>query len=290
VEWLAWSAPVNLSGSSPLCVGGNSFDKKAAADACNFDQGSTPVVDPTDGSVFVAWNNGNTPTLVNQTLGRRIAPDGTLGPVVKLGVDDESNVALCDLGRGPEECVSQLQVRTSDYPAVAFDPTNSSHVVAVWQDTRRSAAGAGDYGVVVSESHDGGATWSDGSGGGTYLFAGAGQPMFQPSVALNRVGTTAVSYYRANPHAGTDGMGTYGYGLQKSSGSGPFSAYLPVSDSQQLPSPQANPTQAGFLGDYSSITASTAPGSTIVYPCWADTRNTGAGGPDEDVFVAAVSL
>jgi hypothetical protein len=269
-------------------VGGNTFDKTAAANACNFDQGSMPVVNPADGSVFVVWNNGNTPSLVNQTLGRRIAPDGTLGPVVKVGVDDESNLGLCDLGRGPEECVKQLQVRTNDFPAIAFDPTNPSHVVAVWQDTRQSAPGAGEYGAVVSESHDGGATWSDSNGGGTYLFAGAGQAMFEPSVAVNGVGTTVVSYYRANPYPGTDGMGTYGYGLQKTSGGG-FSAYEPVSDSQTLPSPQANPTQAGFLGDYSSIAASTAPGSTIVYPCWADTRNVGAGGPDEDVFVAAVS-
>jgi hypothetical protein len=58
---------------------------------------------------------------------------------------------------------------------------------------------------------------------------------------------------------------------------------------QAYPSPQANASQAGFLGDYSSIAASTAPGSNVVHAVWADTRNANAAGPDEDVFMATVS-
>ena len=53
-----WSPIVNVSGSSPaLCVGGNTFDKKASRSACNFNQGSMPVVNPVDGSVFVVWKH-----------------------------------------------------------------------------------------------------------------------------------------------------------------------------------------------------------------------------------------
>ena len=64
-----------------------------------------------------------------------------------------------------------------------------------------------------------------------------------------------------------------------------------VSDSAENPSPQTNPSQAGFLGDYSSIAASTAPGSSLVYPNWSDTRNLSAAGvPDEDVFIGKVTL
>lgn len=86
-------------------------------------------------------------------------------------------------------------------------------------------------------------------------------------------------------------MGTYGYGLQSRSGSAAFSAYQPVSGQQAYPSPQANPSQAGFLGDYSSIAASTAAGSSVVDPLWADTRNASASqSPDEDVFVKSVTL
>ena len=156
----------------------------------------------------------------------------------------------------------------------------------MWQATGNS----GDYGVVVSESTNGGQTWSDANGGGTYLKGAAGQAYFEPSVAVTRSGKVAVSFYRANAYGGTDGMGTYGYGLQSKS-TGTFGAYTPVSDSQTNPSPQANPTQAGFLGDYSSIAASTAAGSSLVYPVWSDTRNASSSqGPDEDIFIKAVVL
>jgi hypothetical protein len=290
----SWSTPISISGNAPFCVGGNTFNKQAASDACNFDQGSYPTVDPTNGKVFVAWSNGNTPTLVNQTLGRWFDPsNGTLSPVVRLGSEDDRNDALCDLGRGPETCVASLAVRTNDYPAVAVDPTNDNHLVSVWQDSRKSPAKAGLYSVVVSESTDGGATWTDNTpdpstSSATVLQGASGEAYFEPAVTITKSGKTAVSFYRANPYAGTDGMGTYGYGLESS---GTFNTYTPVSDSQANPSPQANPTQAGFLGDYTNIAASTAAASSVVYPIWADTRNASTSlGPDEDIFLKSVTL
>jgi hypothetical protein len=285
-----WSPIANVSGASPLCTGGNTFDKKAPANACNFDQGSMPVVNPADGSVFVAWNNGNTPTLLNQTLGRRINADGSMGPVVKVGQDDENNLALCDFGRGPEECVKSLNVRTNDYPAISVDPSNPNHLVAVWQDSRHSAPSAGNYDVVVSDSSNGGQTWSDANGAGTVLDGATGESLSQPSVAITQTGTTAVSFYRTNPLIGLAvGGGTFGYGMRARPAGGSFGAYRALSDEQNYPSPQANASQAGFLGDYSSIAASTAPGSNVVHAVWADTRNTNAAGPDEDVFMATVT-
>jgi hypothetical protein len=285
-----WSPIANVSGTSALCTGGNTFDIKAAANACNFDQGSMPVVNPADGSVFVVWNNGNTPTLVNQTLGRRIDANGTMGPVVQVGKDDEQNLALCDFGRGPEECVKSLNVRTNDFPAIAVDPTDANHLVSVWQDSRHSASGAGNYDLVVSDSFNGGQTWTDASGSGTVLDGAAGESLSQPSVAVTGTGTTAVSSYRTNPFPGTAvGGGTFGYGMFARAASGPFGGFQGLSDAQNYPSPQANASQAGFLGDYSSIAASTAAGSNLVHAVWADTRNATSAGPDEDIFMAAVS-
>lgn len=285
-----WSAIANVSGTSTLCSGGNTFDKKAAANACNFDQGSMPVVNPADGSVFVVWNNGNTPTLVNQTLGRRINTDGSMGPVVKVGQDDEQNLALCDFGRGPEECVKSLNVRTNDFPAITVDPTNANHLVSVWQDSRHSAPGAGTYNVVVSDSINGGQTWSDATGGGTVLDGATGESLSQPSVAVSGTGTTAVSFYKTDPYTGTTvGGGTFGYGLRAQPTAGSFGPYRQLSDDQDYPSPQANASQSGFLGDYSSIAASTAPGVNLVYAVWSDTRNTSSAGPDEDVFLATAT-
>jgi hypothetical protein len=281
-----WSTPANVSGSSPtLCVLGDFFDKKADPNACNFNQGSMPVV-LANGDVYVVWNNGNTPIgAPNQTLGRLIHPNGTMGPVVKVGVDDWRHQANCELGRGPEECVDSLKVRTNDFPAIATDPSNANHLVAVWQDSRDSPNADGDYGVAIAESANGGATWAETK----YLKGAAGEAYFEPSVAVTKTGKIAVSFYKANVYGNSDGMGTYGYYLRHN-GSSSWPSIL-VSDSATNPSPQANPTQAGFLGDYTSIAASTTAGSSVVYPIWADTRNlSDSQGPDQDVFIQPVTL
>lgn len=281
----AWSTPISISGASKaLCVGGNANDNKADPTACNFNQGSMPVV-LADRSVFVVWNNGNTPTLLNQQLGRVISAAGLpTGSVIKVGQDDETNLGLCDFGRGAEECVLGLNVRTNDFPAISTDPANPRHLVAVWQDSRRSEATTGNYNLVVSDSTDGGGSWSDASGKGTVITAGT-DSLSQPSVTVTASGRTAVSAYRATAKKVVAGDGTFGYGMYVRSGPA-FGAYQPVSEGQTLPSPQDNVTQRGFLGDYSSIDSV---GETV-YPIWADTRNSSSAGPDEDVFVKAVTL
>ena len=280
----AWSTPISISGASPLCTGGNTFDKKADPSACNFNQGSMPVV-RADGSVFVVFNNGNTPTLLNQQLGRTVSPAGLpTGSVIKVGQDDETKLGLCDFGRGAEECVLGLRVRTNDFPAISTDPANGGHLVAVWQDSRRSDGTHGNYNLVVSDSTDAGLTWSDANGGGTVLTEGT-DSLSQPSVTVTKSGRTAVSAYRATKLMSAPGDGTFGYGMYVRSGPA-FGAYQPVSDRQDLPSPEGNRVQRGFLGDYSSIDSA---GETL-FPIWADTRNSSSVGPDEDVFVAAVTL
>jgi hypothetical protein len=285
----AWTAPLQISGGGPMCTLGDSFDNHIPANACNFDQGSYPVVLP-NGDVYVVFNNYNTPTFVNQQLGVLVHVAGntlTAGAPVKVGVDDETKVGLCDFGRGPEQCVDSLNIRNQDFPALAVDPTsNGNHLIATWTDTRASTVN-GNYDVVVSESTDGGATWSDRAGGGTLLTtAGA---YFEPSVAVSSAGKAVVSMYQANTaqHTAAVGDGTYGYGYVARTGAS-FGAYQAASDRQDYPSPQANGAQAGFLGDYSSITA--APTGNVLYMVWSDTRNTNARGPDEDVFVFKLGL
>jgi hypothetical protein len=284
-----WTTPVEISGQSPLCTTGNTFNVQLPANACNFDQGSMPVVLP-NGDVFVVFNNFNTPTLVDQQLGVHVHVNGdtlTADAPVKVGVDDETNAALCDFGRGPEQCVDSLNIRSQDFPAVALDPTNARHLVAAWTDTRRATV-KGNYDIVVSESTDGGITWTDQAGGGTVLTTPGAY--FEPSVAVASNGHVAVSTYRANTaqHTAAVGDGTFGYGFLVKGASG-FGAYTNASDSQTNPSPQANPAQAGFLGDYSSIAA--APTGGTVYMVWSDTRNASTTGiPDEDVFVFKTTI
>lgn len=284
-----WTAPVAISGAGPMCSQGDTFNPKLASNTCNYDQGSFPVVLPS-GDVFVVFNNFNSSTLVNQQLGVHVHVNGNIlipDAPVKVGVDDETHAALCDFGRGPEQCVDSLNIRSQDFPALALDPADAGHLVAVWSDTRASTV-AGNYDIVVSESRDGGATWSDAAGGGRVLTTSGA--FFEPSVTVTAPsGRIVVSMYHANlaQHSAAVGDGTFGYGYQVDAGTG-FGGYLPASDGQAYPSPQANRTQAGFLGDYSSVAA--APVGDVAYLVWSDTRNTSAKGPDEDVFVFKLAL
>jgi hypothetical protein len=297
-----WTAPLQISGQASFCTFGNFFSGKIPANSCNFDQGSFPVVLP-NGDVYVVFNNANTPSAntqnpVLQTLGVHVHVSGntlTADPPVRVGGSDERFDAFCDFGRGPEPCIDSLDVRTDNFPALALDPTDGSHLVAVWQDTRDGSANdLGRYDVVVSESTDGGATWSDSSysatGGGVAPLTST-SAYFEPSVAITPAsGDVVVSTYQANTarHASTVGDGTYGYGYLVDSGSG-FGSYIPASDGQSYPSPEANVDQKGFLGDYSSIAAD--PSGDVVHLAWADTRNVSETlGPDEDVFTAKIDL
>ena len=279
-----WTTPMEISGRSSLCTLGNSFNPQIPADSCNIDQGSMPVV-LGDGSIFVVFNNFNTPTLVNQQLGVHISADlQSVSAPVKVGVDDETFAALCDFGRGPEQCVESLNIRSQDFPQIAVDPSNAQHLAVVWNDTRGlTAANKGAYKVIVSESTNGGATWSDANGSGAQLVPSGTGAYFEPSVAITTTGKVVVSAYRANTarHTAAVGDGTFGYGFLVKSGAS-FGSYQNASDSQTNPSPQANAAQRGFLGDYSSVAAGA---SGTVYMVWSDTRNTNSAGPDEDVFI-----
>jgi hypothetical protein len=279
-----WTTPIQISGNSNLCTTGNMFNPQLPANGCNFDQGSYPRV-LANGDVYVAFSNYNTPTVIDQQLGVYVHVSGdtmTAHSPVKIGVDNESNLALCDFGRGPEQCVDSLNIRSDDFPALALDRSNANHLVATWTDTRTPSTVSGNYDVVVSESMNGGLTWSDASGGGTVLTTTGAY--FEPSVAVAAPsGKVVVSTYNATlPHHTTAiGDGTFGYGYLVKSGT--FGAYLSASDSQTNPSPQGNLSQAGFLGDYSSIDSAMA--GDRVYMVWSDTRNSNSAGPDEDIFI-----
>jgi len=211
----------------------------------------------------------------------------SIGAPVRVGLDDESKAALCDFGRGPEQCVESLDIRSDDFPALAVDHSNG-HLAAVWTDTRIGITGK--YDIVVSESSDGGATWSDRTGTGTVLTPSGTTAYSMPSVTITAPGgKVVVSTYRANTaiHTAVKGDGTFGYGYLVES-SGTFGTYTNASDSQINPSPETNAAQAGFLGDYSSIAA--APSGNKVYMTWSDTRNSNSAGPDEDIFLFSVAI
>lgn len=308
-----WSAPEEISGTSPLCSFGNFFDPSLPANACDFDQGSSPVVLP-NGDLEVIYNNGNTPAgnPNAQQLGVHCRPTGNsvagtahlncAGPV-KVGDDVITGEPLCDFGRGPEECIPGAYIRTNDYPRIVTENTQNNHLYAVWQDYRN-----GEFDIRMAQSTNGGLTWSDAGqvnpdSGLDHYFAAVDQ---SPTNS-DRLG---VSYYRTQrvPGENTTPSGGFapcgnngvvnmgasttcqpGVGAENSDyvlagGSGtqtpyPFDVISPV-----FAPPDG--IQSGFNGDYSGITINQG---TQAHPIWSDTRSKNpfpANGVnhDEDVF------
>jgi len=191
---------------------------------------------------------------------------------------------------------------------ITADPTNANHLAVVWYDMRNTAgipfstcdflAGkfADPYAVttnsdpIVSESFDGGQTWSAATAIPLPGDQFQGWSAFDASGAL-RIGTFDRSYDAANH--------LYGYSLLTETGPGTFSK-------TQVSTVLSNPTTGdrwfarnvnpgfphatAFLGDYSNIAV--IPGTTSVVAYWTDMRENatfaGVTRKGEDAFFALI--
>ena len=302
-----FSTPEEISGtSSTLCFFGNFFDPTLNQHACNFDQGSYSVALP-NGDLEVVFNNGN--TAANNPNGQQLgvhchptgsSPAGTAhlncAAPAKVGDDVIAGEPQCNFGRGPEECVPGPWIRTNDFPRITKDNTQNNHVYAVWQDYRN-----GEYDIQMSQSLDGGVTWSE---VGT-VNPDTGLDHYFPATDQSPANgnRNGVSYYRSERVPGENQTPAGGFapgmpGVQDSDsdyvlagGSGGLTPY----DFKVLSPVFAPPDgiQAGFNGDYSGLTINK---STQAHPIWSDTRNIDPFSPangvvhDEDIFTDNVGL
>jgi len=301
---VTWSAPEEISGSSPLCSFGNFFDPSRTFNTCDLDQGSDPVT-LANGNLVAAFNNANTTTVNNQQLAVICHPSGssTAGTAhlncaspSKVGDDATAGLPTCNFGRGPEECVPGSFIRTNDFPRLAADP--SGQLVSVWQDFRNR-----ELDIQVSRSNDGGQTWTTAA---SPVNPDSGFDHYMAAVDVvkgtNRFG---VSYYRTAqvPNEAANAAGGIVFapgqpGVQATNsqyflagGRGLRTPLTARPISPLFPAPTGN--QAGFNGDYSGIALS---GDTA-HPIWSDTRNTAPAGqvattpaPEEDIFTDSVEL
>jgi hypothetical protein len=277
-----WSAPVVISGS---------LDQAFV---------SVPVV-AADGRIFVSFLNTTDLSTgrddyevvqVSPATGARVA-----GPVKVATVIDGATDYPIAFGR---QTYQDSVFRTWAAGNVAADPTNAAHLAVVWSDMRNSVTPAPsdpytaktNSDVIVSQSFDGGATWS-----APTALALAGD-QFMPWGAYDRSGHLRIGMFDRSVDAANH---KYGYSLATETGYGTLTfTTTVVSTVASDPTTgdrwfarnvnAAFPFATAFLGDYSNI-AATADGGAVAF--WTDMRNdatfAGRTGHGEDAYFAKAS-
>jgi len=305
-----WSAPEEISGNSPaLCSFGNAFDPTLNPNDCNFSQGSDPVVLP-NGKLVVTFNNGN--TAAGNPNGQQLAvvcsPNNTTlklncGSPHLVGADvittDPGNPAhsepLCDVGRGPEECVPGQVIRTNDFPRIAASSDGKLYVT--WQDFESGS----EYDIELAKSTDGGTSWTEltSTTSEHYVNPDTGAHHYMPAIRVDPgTGNIVISYYSTPTGGGTSLANN---GTASCAANNPKNATYVVSAGTSVPfttatvSPSFPPPdgiQCGFNGDYSGLTVTP---DHMAHPIWSDTRNSAIVSPsqgvlhDEDIFTDSVT-
>ena len=272
----SWSTPQEISGAAPFCVGLNGDT------ACDQDQGSTPVV-AADGSIYVSFIStaDRGPNFRDQYIVVKVDPatGARVGAPSKVAgiVDGVNDYPVSIDGR---QTYQDSEFRTWSLGNIAADPTNAQHLAVVWSDMRNSPlpAPADPYtaktnsDVVVSQSFDGGRTWSS----PTALFAPGDQ--FMPWSDYDSAGKLRIGYFDRSYDPANH---KYGYTLATET-----TADSLTFQTQQLTTTLSDPTQGDrwfsgrtpnaafphpttFLGDYSGIGANPAGGIAAL---WTDMR------------------
>jgi hypothetical protein len=302
-----WSLGIEISGANAAaCTVGSG---EANPSACDQDQGSHPIVGR-DGTVYVAFGNGNTPLLgVNQHMVVSCAPANNCtlpaswtAPVKitdDFGTQPYGPVAStgCPGGR---QCLPPNGYRLDDFVEGSLSADNSGHLYFVWADFRNGAANCNPNGsaatattpcdndVFYSYSTNGGATWS----AATNLtpkskFGPTAQWMPWSGVTLNGR-TLWVAYYdRSYGNCETTGCNDITLAAVNRPATGsPSVSYQRVTTASMPNLVVANdPLEAGFLGDYMWLAVDARGRPNIV---WADTRGLN-GTVEEDIYFSRIS-
>jgi hypothetical protein len=295
-----WSPGIEISGSNAtFCTAASG---EADPNACDQDQGSHPIVGP-DGTVYVAFFNGNTPNLgENQHMivkcpaaGDCSNPASWTSPVKisdDFGFQPFGPVAstACPAGR---QCLPPNGYRVQDetYGSISID--SAGRLYHVFSDARNLGANCNPLGsaatatppcdtdVFYSYSTDGGMTWS-----AETQLTPAGSAQWQPWGAVAPDGKKLfIGYYdRSYGNCETTGCND----ITMVTVGNPATASPTLKDIRITTSSMPNlvvannPIQAGFLGDYMWVSTDSKGDPLVV---WADTRGLG-GTVEEDIYLA----
>jgi hypothetical protein len=260
-----WSAPLAISGSSPVCTIARP-DLDPADHLCANSEGATPVVLP-DGTLVVAFAYADL-AFFAPDAGHRAPPIPTRLLVVSSrdGGKSWSAPVLAATVVDPPFELPRTTFRNLLFPALAVDP-HRGWIYLAWSDER-----FGDSDVLLERSTDAGYTWSapvrvndDPRGDGT--------DQFQPQLAVAPDGTLAVSFFDRRLDPGNrlvdtyvaqsiDGGLTFLPNQRASSRSWDTDRDAPYPDVQAAP-------DATFIGDYQGLAMDNA----WVHPFWNDARD-----------------
>jgi hypothetical protein len=270
-----WSRPAEISGSAAFCIG------FFGDNACDQDQGSTPVV-AADGSIYVAFiSTRETSAFSDQYLVVKV--DGATGQRVagpfKVGnvTDGIFDYPINEDGR---QTYQDSQFRTWALGNIAADPTNGQHLAVAWSDMRNTPHPVAfdpyqaktNSDVIVSQSTDGGQTWS-----APIAIASRGD-QFMPWASYGNDGRLRVGYFDRSYDPANHRFG-YTIATERRAGTLAFTtaqASTALSDptrddrwfAGRTPNP-AFPHPTSFLGDYSGIDSSQG----FTAALWTDFRN-----------------
>lgn len=295
-----WSAATQISGTSPDCLFGDYYDPTLDPNSCNFDQGSYPIVGP-DGTIYVAFNNCNTATLVCQQMVVKSADGGATWSAPVKVADDFSlqpysvpgnEIDSCPLFR---QCLPPNGYRMNDFPAMGIDNA-TGRLGVFWSDFRNGGPCAtdGTYGVpalpctninndvFVSISTDGGATW-----GATKQVSPSGAAAGAQWQAWGDVGENGKLYvgYYDRSYGACESSGCNDITLARSKTGNVWTYQRITTRSMPNLTCSNNPDECGFLGDYMS----TVFAGGYVHLVWGDTRGRDLGFPEEDIYYAKVT-
>jgi hypothetical protein len=295
-----WSPGIEISGANATyCTFASG---EANANACDQDQGSHPIVGR-DGTVYVSFLNGNTPTPgVNQHMIVKCPasancsnPASWAAPVkiaTDFGIQPFGPVAstACPAGR---QCIPPNGYRVQDetYGSISID--SAGRLYHVFSDARNLGANCNPLGsaatatppcdtdVFYSYSTDGGATWST-----EIKLTPAGSAQWMPWGAVAADGKKLyVAYYdRSYGNCETTGCNDITMvSIGKPTTASPSFKYTRITTSSMPNLVVANnPIQAGFLGDYMWVSTDRKGNPLVV---WGDTRGLG-GTVEEDIYLA----
>ncbi|PYR33406.1 MAG: hypothetical protein DMF93_25350, partial [Acidobacteria bacterium] len=254
-----WSAPVEISGSAPFCVGffGDT--------TCDQNQGSVPAV-AANGAIYVAFlSTRETTTFTDQYLVVQVDPatGQRVGGPFKVG-DVADGIADYPINEDGRQTYQDSQFRTWALGNIAADPTDGQHLAVVWSDMRNTVhpvpqdpyQAKTNSDVIVSQSANGGRTWS-----APAAIAARGD-QFMPWASYGGDGRLRVGYFDRSYDPANHKFG-YTLAAEKRAGTLAFTtAQLttalsdPTRDDRWFSGRTPNaafPHPTSFLGDYSGI-------------------------------------